>query len=118
MRRSVLKPLVHSDDERLQLERCARRPKSFQALALRYRIVLECAKGGHNVEVAERLGIDRGTANKWRARFSAQRLDEPRRERRAQLATTTRDRYRSRPSKRPRPTPRTGRRVPWLKRPG
>ena len=90
MRRSVLKPLVHSDDERLQLERCARRPKSLQALALRYRIALECAKGGHNVKVAERLGIDRGTANKWRARFSAQRLDEPRPGgATAQLATTT-----------------------------
>lgn len=75
MRRSVLTPLVLSDDERTQLERWARRPKSSQALALRCRIVLECAKGGYNTEVAERLGIDRGTVNKWRARFVAQRLD-------------------------------------------
>ena len=40
MRRSVLGPLVLSDDEREQLERWARRPKSSQALAFRCRIVL------------------------------------------------------------------------------
>jgi transposase len=76
MRRSVLVPLVLSDDERATLERWARRPKSSQALGLRCRIVLECAKGdAHNGEVAERLGIARGTVNKWRARFLADRLD-------------------------------------------
>jgi transposase len=76
MRKSVLVPLVLSDDERATLERWARRPKSSQALAFRCRIVLECAKGdGHNSEVAERLGVSRGTVNKWRARFLAQRLE-------------------------------------------
>jgi transposase len=76
MRKSVLEPLVLSDEERATLERWARRPKSAQALALRCRIVLECAKGdAHNSEVAERLGISRGTVNKWRARFLADRLD-------------------------------------------
>ena len=35
--------LVLTDDERDTLERWARRPKSAQALALRCRIVLECA---------------------------------------------------------------------------
>ena len=82
MRRSVLDPLVLSDDEREQLERWARRPKSSQALAFRCRIVLACADGGHNTEVAARLGIARSSVNKWRARFVAQRLeglhDEPR----------------------------------------
>jgi transposase len=82
MRRSVLDPVVLSDDEREQLERWARRPKSSQALALRCRIVLECARGGHNNEVAERLGLDRSTVGKWRQRFLAERLeglhDEPR----------------------------------------
>ena len=75
MRRSVLEPLVLSDDEREILERWARRPKSSQALALRCRIVLECARGGHNNEVAERIGIDRATVGKWRKRFVAERLD-------------------------------------------
>jgi transposase len=75
MRRSVLEPVVLSDDERATLERWARRPKSAQALALRCRIVLECAKGGHNTEVAARLGIHDDTVGKWRRRFLAERLD-------------------------------------------
>jgi transposase len=75
MRRSVLDPVVLRDDEREQLERWARRPKSSQALALRCRIVLECAQGGHVFEVAERLGLDRSTVGKWRRRFLAERLD-------------------------------------------
>jgi transposase len=72
---SYLKPLVLSDDERTQLERWARRPRSSQALALRCRIVLVCAEGGSNIEVAARLGITRGTVGKWRSRFETQRLD-------------------------------------------
>jgi transposase len=75
MRRSVLAPVVLSDDERETLERWARRPKSAQALALRCRIVLECAKGGHNIEVAARLGIHDDTVSKWRRRFLAEGLD-------------------------------------------
>jgi transposase len=75
MRKSVLEPVVLSDDERATLERWARRPTSAQALALRCRIVLECAKGGHNTEVAARLGVGRASVNKWRARFQARRLD-------------------------------------------
>jgi len=82
MRRSVLEPVVLSDDERATLERWARRPKSAQALALRCRIVLACAEGGHVIEVAEALGLDPHTVGKWRRRFLADRLeglhDEPR----------------------------------------
>jgi transposase len=64
-----------SADERETLERWARRPKSAQALALRCRIVLACAEGGSNIEVADRLGVDRGTVGKWRQRFVTDRLD-------------------------------------------
>jgi transposase len=82
MRRSVLEPMVLSDDERETLERWARRPKSVQALALRCRIVLACAEGGHVIEVAQRVGVDPHTVGKWRRRFLADRLeglhDEPR----------------------------------------
>jgi transposase len=67
--------VVLTDDERSQLEAWARRPKSAQALALRSRIVLASAEGGTNVEVAERLGISRGTVSKWRNRFVLFRLD-------------------------------------------
>jgi transposase-like protein len=47
--------LVLSDAERDQLQRWARRPSSAQSLALRSKIVLSCADGGSNVEVAARL---------------------------------------------------------------
>jgi transposase len=44
--------------------------------------VLACAQGGSNVAVAARLGVNRGTVAKWRARFLRDRLnglpDEPR----------------------------------------
>ncbi len=61
--------VVLSDDERATLERWARRPKSAQALALRCRIVLTCAEGLNNIEVADRLGVNRLTVGKWRNRF-------------------------------------------------
>ena len=67
--------LVLGDDERETLERWARRPKSSQALALRCRIVLACAEGGSNIEVAQRLWVNRMTVGKWRARFVTDRLD-------------------------------------------
>ena len=68
-------PLVLSDDERETLVRWSRRAKSSQALALRCRIVLACADGLSNVEVAARLRISRPTVGKWRSRFVARRLD-------------------------------------------
>jgi transposase len=75
-------PLVLTADERQTLERWARRPRSAQALALRARIVLACAQGATNQQVAERLGIWPQTVGKWRGRFVRERLeglsDEPR----------------------------------------
>jgi transposase len=74
--------LILSDDEREQLLRWSRRPKTAQALAQRARIVLACADGRSNNEVAHELKITAQTAGKWRRRFVAQRLegllDEPR----------------------------------------
>ena len=67
--------VVLSDEERLQLEAWARRPKSAQGLATRSRIVLACAEGGSNGGIAERLGLTRGTVARWRTRFAADRLD-------------------------------------------
>jgi transposase len=67
--------LVLSDEERDTLERWARRPTTAQALALRCRIVLACARGGSNTEVADQLGVNRMTVGKWRARFVTDRLD-------------------------------------------
>jgi transposase len=61
--------------EREQLERWARRPKTAQALASRSRMVLECAGGASNLEVARRLGVSAATVGKWRRRFVTSRLD-------------------------------------------
>ncbi len=70
-----LPPLTLSADERETLERWARRPKSAQALALRARIVLACAAGKTNSEVAATFRVSRPTVGKWRARFLTRRLD-------------------------------------------
>lgn len=77
-----LAPLILSDDERAELTSLTMRRKTAQALALRARIVLSCAEGGQNTEVAAKLGLDRQTVGKWRRRFMVQRVaglhDEPR----------------------------------------
>jgi transposase len=67
--------LVMTGEEEAALERWARRPKSAQALAMRSKIVLSCAKGKSNTVVAEELGITKQTVGKWRARFAERRLD-------------------------------------------
>ena len=74
-RSSLLAPLVLSVKERSTLQRWAKRPSSAQALALRCRIVLACAEGVSNSQVARQLGVARSTVTKWRARFVAERLD-------------------------------------------
>jgi len=74
-RGTPLASLELTADERETLERWARRPKTAQALALRCRIVLACADGGSNIEIADRLGVNRLTVGKWRARFVTDRLD-------------------------------------------
>ena len=79
--------LVLSAEQRVELERLARRRNTAQALALRARIILACAEGGHNTQVAQRFGIFRQTVGRWRRRFIESGvdglLDEPRPGRRA-----------------------------------
>jgi transposase len=64
-----------SEAEREQLQAWARRRTTAQALALRSRIVLECAAGTPNQEVAGRLEVTPQTVSKWRNRFAQLRLD-------------------------------------------
>ena len=76
------KALEMCDDDREKLTTIARRPKSSQALAMRARIVLDCARGLSNSEVAQKLRIAGATVGKWRERFRQSGidglLDEPR----------------------------------------
>ena len=69
-------------EEHNQLVEWTRRHKTSQALVLRSRIVLACAQGADNSEVARRCRVTRQTVGKWRRRFLEQRidglLDEPR----------------------------------------
>lgn len=72
-----------SDADRARLESWTRRRKTAQALALRARIVLACAKAGAtNGAVAQALGMSRPTVATWRRRFAERGpdglLDEPR----------------------------------------
>ena len=57
--------LMLTDEERETLRRFTARRKSSQQLALRARIVLECATGADNTDVAERLGVSRPTGRRW-----------------------------------------------------
>ena len=62
-------------EERETLTRWARRRKSSQALALRSRIVLGCAEGLSNTQVAARERVAQPTVGKWRRRFVQARCD-------------------------------------------
>ena len=67
--------LIVSPSERKRLEAWTRRRKTAQALATRSRIVLLCAAGMQNIDVAEKLGVSKQMVGKWRQRFIDRRLD-------------------------------------------
>ena len=66
--------LVLSDQEREALQRWTRRSSSAQALALRAKIVLACADGVTNKDVAARFSVTPQMVGKWRSRFVTDRL--------------------------------------------
>jgi transposase len=70
-----LRELKLSTQENAQLLEWTRRHKTSQALALRARIVLACAQGHNNSEVARDCRVYRQTVGKWRSRFLERRLD-------------------------------------------
>ena len=67
--------LILTDDEEQTLKTWANRPKSTQRLAQRAKIVLACAEGHNNKDVAARLGVCTATVGTWRRRFVERRLD-------------------------------------------
>jgi transposase len=68
-------PLTLTDEERETLTRWSRRAKSAQVLAMRSKIILACAEGASNTDVATALGVHLSTVGKWRRRFLTLRLD-------------------------------------------
>jgi len=67
--------LLLTDEQRTVLERWGRRGRTAQSLALHSKIVLECADGKSNNDVASQLGTSPQTVCKWRSRFVASRLE-------------------------------------------
>jgi transposase len=64
-----------TDEERGTLERWARRATTAQALAQRARMILRCAAGQTNTDVARELHLAKQTVGKWRTRFVAKSVD-------------------------------------------
>ena len=87
----LLPSLDLSAAERSELASLAGRRSTAQALALRARIVLACAEGAQNKEVAVRLQVDKATVGKWRRRFVEHRLDGLRDEPRSGAPRTIED---------------------------
>jgi transposase len=75
-------PLDLTTEEREELVRLVRRPKTAQALAQRAAMILACARGKSNTEVAAMFGVQPQTVGTWRSRFVQHRtqglLDEKR----------------------------------------
>jgi Homeodomain-like domain len=55
--------------QRPELERIARAGTGERRMVFRARLVLECATGANNVQVAKRLGTSEQTVTLWRGRF-------------------------------------------------
>jgi transposase len=62
-------------EEAAALEALTRRRKTAQCHALRARIVLRCAEGAANKDVAAELGVSQAMVGKWRRRFAEAGLD-------------------------------------------
>ena len=68
------KALSLGDEERAELEALTRATSVSAGVAARARIVLLAADATPNHQIAELVGVSRPTVNKWRERFSEQRL--------------------------------------------
>src|SRR5438270_13068465 len=75
-------PIEITDEEREELERLARRPRTHRSVSFRARVILLSSAGVGNVDIAKRLHCAPATVWLWRKRFFAKRVkglyDEPR----------------------------------------
>src|SRR6202011_5060953 len=58
-----------TETQRQELERMARAGTSEKRMVFRARLILECATGADNVQVAKTLGTSLQTVTFWRGRF-------------------------------------------------
>ncbi len=72
MRKAI--PITLQDEERAALTNWARSRTVAARLVTRAKIVLLAAEGRQNQQIADELGLDRGTVVCWRKRFADQRL--------------------------------------------
>ena len=68
------KPVVLNDEERSTLEHYVRNPDANSSLAVRCRIILRCAEGMDNADIAKELGLNPVTVRRWRNEFVKSRL--------------------------------------------
>lgn len=68
-------PIELTDNERAKLSLIASRPKTSQRDSLRAQIILGCARGLDNKEVASKLKVCVQTVGKWRNRFAQGRIE-------------------------------------------
>ncbi len=66
------KTVTLTEQERQKLELIARRPKTSQIAAQRARVILGCARGLSNREIAAELKVSLTTVSKWRGRYAAE----------------------------------------------
>lgn len=86
-------PVIRLDErERRTLEQWSQQAEGSRRRALRAAIVLLAAEGETNLGIADRLGIDRRVAGRWRRRFVQARLAGIEREAPRRGATPAQDR--------------------------
>ena len=75
MRGRPTKRITIREVEREELRRLARQKRKVRNVAFRAQIILKCATGAHDVEVAKALRTSGSTVGFWRARFMERGVD-------------------------------------------
>ena len=71
----VAREIVLTDEERAELKKLVRSKLTSVRLAQRARIVLLCAEGMQNKDIAEQLSVGRVQVSRWRERYARSRLE-------------------------------------------